>query len=185
MIKTRHDLGSTPSRQVIRTGGPAQHQPGLDHHHSLLAPQKMHSALVHVIPATLLPATYNRFFSPEVKSPWDVHQAYPPFCITHLVSPDFEQRQSHVCGCLFLWGEKSTLSFPTTPLCVVQGPYLLPWRRPVLGGAGWFAVSLVLSNQGASAKFASHCFHAPLPNALNIVFNSPLCLSAFPEACGW
>lgn len=42
-----------------------------------------------------------------------------------------------------------------------------------MGGAGWFAVPLVLSNQGASAKFASHCFRVPLPNALNIVFSTP------------
>lgn len=69
MIKTRHDLGSIPSRQVIRTGEAAHHQPGPDHHCTPLAPQNIHSALVHVIPATLLLATYNRLFSPTVKSP--------------------------------------------------------------------------------------------------------------------
>lgn len=36
----------------------------------------------------------------------------------------FEQRQSRERVCLFLWEEKSTLSFPDTSLCV--GTYLLP-----------------------------------------------------------
>lgn len=75
MIKSSHDLGSIPSRWVIRAEGAEhsvigyQQQPGLDHHRILLAPHKIHSALVQVIPATLLPATYHRLFSPKDKSP--------------------------------------------------------------------------------------------------------------------
>jgi len=43
---------------------------------------------------------------------------------------------------------------------------------------------LELTSQVTSAKFVFQRFHAPLPNALNIVFNSPLYLSIFPKACG-
>lgn len=73
MVKKSHDSGSIPSRQVIRTGEGAHSIIGtstsLAHHRTLLAPHKIHSALVHAISATLLPATYNGLFSPKVKSP--------------------------------------------------------------------------------------------------------------------
>lgn len=60
----------------------------------------------------------------------------------------------------------------------------LAWLCPqglVWAGLWWLADPLVLTSQVASAKFASQCVHAPLPNALHSLQH----LSVFPEVCEW
>ncbi|CAM9106453.1 unnamed protein product [Bubo scandiacus] len=82
---------------------------------------------------------------------------------------------------------------PTSGLAFSQGrsnPHCLPqplpcvYYRDLISSHRRLTDPLVLISQVASAKFVSQCFHPPLSNALNIVFNSPLDLSIFPDACG-
>lgn len=90
--------------------------------------------------------------------------------------PLLEQTQCHKWVCLFPCEEKSTSVFPSTSLCVVQWAYhprkiwewFFFWIRP-----GLLADPLVLTSLGL-AKFVSQCFQGSLPNALNVVFSSPL-----------
>lgn len=51
----------------------------------------------------------------------------------------------------------------------------------VWAGLVQLADPLAFTSQVASVKFASQCFHVPLPKALNSLQH----FSVFPEACEW
>lgn len=67
------------------------------------------------------------------------------------------------------------------PICTVHGQFI----KYLYQEQGQLVDHQVLTIQVTSAILTPHCFHSPVFYALNIVFNSPLYCSVFPEACGW
>ena len=116
----------------------------------------------------------------EVQSGFSHHSTLLTKCTQVL-----DQRRSHEWVSLFPNEEQPTLPFPAASLCTLWRPYPAVCRTFVWTGSAWVADSLLLTNQVASAKFVSQCFHSLVPNSLSIVFNSPLYHSVFLDACGY
>lgn len=184
-----HDFCSTPSGWVVRTGEAAHlfigHQPGSHHHHILLAPHKIYSLSGWVVPLPLLlrHKTHTVCFSPKVESPWGTHLGLPILPRYLPSTPRSLGKDNPTNVFAFSHGRRIHTDFPSHFPVHSAGTLYPPTVSVgvVWAGSVQLADPLALTSQVASAKFASQCFHVPLPKT----FNSLQHFSVFPGACWW